>query len=524
MGQPRVVAALTSKISRSRKCRVTLFLHLRRAYQAVFFALFLFLVLVTSAGLIGGYPVEWFLAVNPLVAVSTALASGTLYETLAWAIALVALTLIFGRFFCGWICPMGTMHHFFGWVGKLRRIPDRVHLNRPRNAYRIKYYILIALLLMALFGSTQIGLLDPIAFSWRAFSTVVVPGVDNAFDGIYQGERHFHFSTFIAALFVAALSLNIFVPRLYCRMLCPLGALLGVLSRFSLFRLQRNPALCKNCNVCGADCQGAAEPFATMRASECMLCLNCVSKCPRGSITYGFLPSPDVVTDNLDLGRRRTVTAVLSGLFAVPFARASDGADPRARPERIRPPGALAEPQFLERCLKCGACMKVCPTGGLQPALHEAGLEGLWSPILVPRIGYCEQGCVLCGHVCPTGAIAKLTIKEKVGKPPEIEPVRTGSAFFDRGRCLAWAMDTPCIVCEEVCPSSPKAIYFKEVTVTARDGKAVTLKRPYVDLTYCTGCGVCEARCPVNDKAAVRVTSVGESRSRKNSILLTGKV
>ncbi|MFH0899972.1 MAG: 4Fe-4S dicluster domain-containing protein, partial [Pseudomonadota bacterium] len=175
-------------------------------------------------------------------------------------------------------------------------------------------------------------------------------------------------------------------------------------------------------------------------------------------------------------------------------------------------------------CVKCGACMKVCPTGGLQPALHEAGVEGLWSPILVPRIGCCEHSCTLCSRVCPTGAIRHLTLAEKVGSPPVPEPVRIGSAAFDRGRCLPWANDTDCIVCEEVCPTTPKAIYFKLETVTLRDGSTRTLKRPYVDLERCTGCGTCEARCPVFDRAAIRVSSVGESRSAKNRVILGDRI
>jgi ferredoxin len=202
--------------------------------------------------------------------------------------------------------------------------------------------------------------------------------------------------------------------------------------------------------------------------------------------------------------------------------RTSSAFEPRPSPAAIRPPGALAEAEFLERCVKCGACIKVCPTGGLQPALDEAGFEGLWSPVLVPRIGNCEQECVLCGQVCPTGAIRQLTLAEKIGQPPEVEPVRIGSAYFDKGRCLPWAYDRPCIVCEEVCPTSPKAIYFKLETVTLRDGSQRTLERPYVDLDLCTGCGTCEARCPVFDRAGVRVSSVGESRSPVNRLIVTG--
>jgi len=498
------------------------FLWLRRAYQTVFFGLFLYLVLVTTASLIGGHPVECFLGFNPLVAMSTALAAHSLTTALAWAIPLIVLTLVFGRFFCGWICPMGTLHHLLSWVGRPRRVLDRIATNLPRRAYHLPYFILVGMLVAAILGSNQIGLLDPIAFTWRAFATAVVPAADNAALGLYQGQRHFHFSTVIVALFLAALALNLFIPRLYCRLLCPLGALLGLLARFSLFRLQKDPSLCKDCNVCGADCQGAADPQGTLRVSECMLCLNCQVSCPRNGIRYQLLPSPDLTTDELHLGRRRTITAALSGLIAVPLMGASDGNEPRPHPKRIRPPGARPEGDFLERCIKCGACMKACPTGGLQPAWHEAGLEGLWTPILMPRIGYCEHDCVLCTQVCPTGAIVELVHEEKVGHPPDTEPTRIGTAFFDRGRCLPWGMDTPCIVCEEVCPTSPKAIYFKLETVTARGGEPRTLKRPYVDPEQCTGCGVCEKNCPVFDESAVRVTSVGETRDIKNRILLKG--
>jgi ferredoxin len=166
--------------------------------------------------------------------------------------------------------------------------------------------------------------------------------------------------------------------------------------------------------------------------------------------------------------------------------------------------------------------MKVCPTGALQPALYEAGLEGFWSPILIARIGYCEHSWTLCGQVCPTGAITHLKVADKVGDMPNKPPVRIGSAFFDKGRCLPWGYGTECIVCEEVCPTSPKAIYFKVETITARDGTQKTLKFPYVDLDHCTGCGICENRCPVVDRAGVRVSAANESRTPKSSMSLTG--
>ena len=500
-----------------------MFLWLRRAYQLIFFLLFMFLVFMTTARFIGGYPVHWFLGFDPLIAVSTALASHSLHHHLLWALPLIVLTMVFGRFFCGWMCPMGAMHQLIGWFARPRKKRARMHSNRVRPAQKIKYLILAAMLGMSALGSVQVGLLDPIASTWRGMTMTVFPGVTNhGILAVYQGERHFEWGVLVLLVFFGALALNLIFQRFFCRILCPLGAFLGVLSKRSLFRIRRDESACTSCGACGADCQGAADPAGNIRVSECMVCLNCTTSCPKDSIRYGLATSPDPNAAPVDVGRRRWVTAAVGGAAAVPLMRTSAAFEPRPSPKLIRPPGALAEAEFLERCVKCGACIKVCPTGGLQPALDEAGFEGLWSPVLVPRIGNCEQECVLCSQVCPTGAIRKIDITEKIGAPPEIEPVRIGSARFDKGRCLPWAYDRQCIVCEEVCPTSPKAIYFKLVTVILRDGSEETLKRPYIDLDLCTGCGTCESRCPVFDSAGVRVTSVGESRSTKNRLIISG--
>ncbi|MBN2575194.1 MAG: 4Fe-4S binding protein [Deltaproteobacteria bacterium] len=499
-----------------------MFSWLRRAYQAVFLAFFLFLVFVSTSQYIRGYDVQWFLELDPLVALTTTLASHALHHTLLWALPLIVLTLVFGRFFCSWICPMGTLHHMLGFLGRKRKVLDRVKQNAPRPSHKIKYAILAVMLGLAAAGSTQIGLLDPIASTWRGLSVSLLPAASNTAYGLYQGERHFQWGTFVTIYFLAALALNFVYPRFYCRVLCPLGALLGLLSKFALFRIAKEPGKCNDCEVCGADCQGAADPQGKVRATECMVCLNCIQGCKRGGLAYRFLPELRLSKTTTDLSRRKWITAGVAGVVSVPLARASDGVDPRPNPARIRPPGALEESEFLAKCLKCGACMKVCPTGGLQPALHEAGIEGLWTPILVPRIGYCEHSCTLCGQVCPTGAIAQLKLADKVGNMPDKPPVRIGSAFFDKGRCLPWGYNIECIVCEEVCPTSPKAIYFKLETVTDRNGQEKTLKFPHVDLDHCTGCGICETRCPVVDRAGIRVSAANESRTSRSSISLSG--
>jgi formate hydrogenlyase subunit 6/NADH:ubiquinone oxidoreductase subunit I len=153
--------------------------------------------------------------------------------------------------------------------------------------------------------------------------------------------------------------------------------------------------------------------------------------------------------------------------------------------------------------------MKVCITGGLQPTLFSAGFEGIWTPQLVSKIGYCEYNCTLCGQVCPTSAIRKLPLPEK-------QKTVIGLAFVDPSRCIPFAQGTPCIVCEEHCPTPKKAIVFAE-----RPGKGGrTVKVPVVVVELCIGCGVCEHKCPVTDLAGIRVTSIGESRNPRNRMSL----
>lgn len=154
--------------------------------------------------------------------------------------------------------------------------------------------------------------------------------------------------------------------------------------------------------------------------------------------------------------------------------------------------------------------MKVCPTNALQPVSNQAGPEGFWTPVLVPRIGYCEYYCSLCTQVCPTGAIKELKIREKT-------KVKIGSAWVDKNRCLPYALGRPCTVCEEKCPTSPKAIRMMETETPLPDGTMEYQQFPVVDLDLCIGCGICETKCPVSDEPAIYCTSLGESRSGNTS-------
>lgn len=217
----------------------------------------------------------------------------------------------------------------------------------------------------------------------------------------------------------------------------------------------------------------------------------------------------------LGLSRRTFLASGLAGLGGgLMFRVGAQGEGRSFNPALIRPPGAIAEEDFLSKCIRCGECMKVCPTNVIQPTLLEAGLEGLWTPVMKMKIGYCDYECTLCSQVCPTKAIRALTAEEK-------QQVKIGLAFFDKNRCLPYASARSCIVCEEHCPMPQKAIWLEEATVINARGEQVSLKQPHINPELCVGCGICENKCPMADHGAVYVTSVGETRNPKNQVLFS---
>jgi MauM/NapG family ferredoxin protein len=535
---------------------------LRTLSQIAFLLLFLFLLLRTdfraspstsSGDLRLTSPVSLFFQIDPLVAVSNALASRALYRGLLWSLVILIPTFVLGRFFCGWVCPMGTINHFFSSLkSETKRGKQLIDSNRYKPWQATKYYILIAVLVAALFGTALVGWFDPFSFLTRSLGLSILPALDyftnstlhivetGTFPSLQKiaghahsilnstilslKQSHFRQGLFLGLLFLSILALNYRVSRFFCRALCPLGALLGIVSRWSILGLQKYPVSCGNCNRCLLRCQGGDDPIGGVpwRKSECHLCLNCVGECPQHGLQFKFFPNSHTL-EAPSLKRRKVLTGLAAGVAVVPLLRAAPVFAAEKNEGRIRPPGALDESDFLARCIRCGECMKVCPNNALHPAFSEAGLEGLWTPVLVPRIGYCEPSCVLCSQACPTGAIWEITPQAKawaVGVSNDSKPIHIGTAFYDRGRCLPWAMATECIVCEEWCPTSPKAIYLQPAQVTDAKGQSKILKQPSVDPARCVGCGACEYACPLQDRPAVYVTSIGETRSTTNQILL----
>lgn len=498
----------------------------RRPVQVIALLGFLLFVALAARPASSG-PLRLLFQFDLLTSLSGSLATRSLVP--GWPLALLFLlaTLLLGRVWCGWFCPLGTL---------LDLLP--AHRARPwdktiGNVWRrAKWLLLTVILGGALLGSLTLLILDPLTLLTRSIAAALWPALNwlltglervlyavkplrpavVGFDGLTRGwllrlEPAAHAFNGLAALLLAAvLLLNAVRRRFWCRYLCPLGGLLALVSRVSWLRRVADGEECLECKRCSRHCPTSTidpERGYASDPAECIMCLECVPNCPPDRIHFRghWRPAPSMPYDP----SRRVVAAWLGGALAT-VALLRTGPTARQPHARWLPPPGSAEEGLLDTCIRCGACVQVCPTGGLQPSLGQAGLEGLWTPVLVPRLGYCDYACNACGQVCPTGAIPPLALAEK-------QQAVIGQASIDRNRCLAWNGDQPCIVCEEVCPVPEKAIWLEEAEVLMRDGTTQVLQLPHVERERCIGCGICEYRCPVAGLAAVQVwasTMIGE--------------
>lgn len=497
---------------------------LRPITQILFLGFFILLFFRISYPLVEDHTRNFFFNLNPLVLLGMILSGSLIVTGLLLSVVTVVLTALFGRVFCGWICPLGTVFDISS-----KAIPARkTQISYGNGSFKnIKYFILIFFVTGSILGLTLVLFLDPIVFLFRVLTLNVLPAIILTANWMLDLIRPaaaglgftrlsvlswpqpvFDFAFFSLILFVAALGLLYIERRFWCRNLCPLGALLSLLGRFSI-RGRKVSDACIECAKCVEVCpmNAISGDFRKTSAHECIQCERCASVCPTRAIRFS-VHAPHEQRYVYSPSRRGILLAAACGIAAASAAGAS--VTRLVTPQkRLRPPGSIVENDFLDACLRCGECMKACPTHGLQPAVTQAGFEGFFTPVLVPRTGGCEENCNNCGRICPTGAIRNLPLEEK-------QYAVIGNATIERNRCIAWEQGKLCLICDEICPYD--AVEFRMVT-----DEFGTIQRPFVIEDKCVGCGQCENACPVSGKAAIFVTPIGEMR-RNTGSYITEKV
>jgi ferredoxin len=503
-----------------------------------------------------------FVQFDPLASAVLTLAARKFLPDMIPGLIVITSAFFFGRFVCGHICPMGTTVDIMGTVLRKNFKPWTKKI--PDGLYRLKYILLAFVAGAALIKINLFFWLSPLPLVSRFYTILIQPfttllgnkslfWAQPALSMINAGQleylqitvRRFDGIYFILFFFALIFSLELIRPRFWCRYICPAGALLGICSKMTFWR--RRVHKCNKCGVCAKKCSTGAivtdgKDIANNEVnfsappqksgehtaySECITCRKCVDICNINGVTFAFLGKKQPSVQGILPARRTFMIAAGggAGFAALEFLDlrtiTSDGKEGTVYPETfVRPPGALPEKEFLSRCLRCGLCMRVCPTNGLQPAtiMNGSNFGSMFSPVLVSRRGPCEPDCNLCGVVCPSQAIRGLPLKEK-------RWAKIGTSVVIPGRCLAWNNSKSCVVCQEVCPYGAVKIVPME-TASAMSAAAYFLDSKYpvpvVTAEKCFGCGYCEKHCPASAPAIITVP-LNPLRISEKDYEVTGK-
>jgi ferredoxin len=433
--------------------------------------------------------------------------------------ALVAITLLFGRVYCSSICPMGIFQDIVSYLPKRvsKRKKRRYKFSKPRTWLR--YSILAIATVASLLGVTLFtGIIDPYSAYGRIavnlFRPVYLAG-NNLLENVFTRFDNYTFykkDIFVSsatALVVAALTLLIIgwlawrYGRTYCNTICPAGSGLGILSRFSLFKVRINTQSCNGCGACERKCKASCIDSRNhaIDHSRCVACFDCLGACKTNSLKYALrlkkkrrsAPADDATVNT---HRRQfflataTTVASASSLFAQQKIDALSG-DVKPQYKRqipIAPPGAGSHEHLQSHCTSCHLCISKCPTNVLKPAFMEYGLAGIMQPMMSFDKGYCNYDCTVCSSVCPNNALEKLTVEEK-------HLTQMGRVHFSPDICVVPTKGHNCGACAEHCPTQAVTM------IPYRDGLTI----PHINPEICIGCGGCEFICPVRPHRAIFV-------------------
>ena len=434
-------------------------------------------------------------------------------------IALILLTVLFGRVYCSVICPLGVMQDIFAWFGKKQK-KNRYTYSPAKNWLRYGMLGVFIVAMVAGFGGLA-ALIAPYSAYGRIVSNLLAPVWQWANNGLaYLAERADSYAFYeteiwiksMPVLIVAAVTLVVLIVlawrggRTYCNTICPVGTVLGFISRFSLLKHVIDTDKCVNCNLCSKNCKSSCINIKDHKIdySRCVACMDCIGKCNKGAIKYAWAPGccsakKDKCEKDVDSSRRAFIsaTAVLATTAAIKAQEKKvDGGlaviEDKAIPNRktpIVPPGALSARNFAQHCTACQLCVSACPNGVLRPSTD---LEKFMQPEMSYERGYCRPECTNCSEVCPTGAIKLITKEDK-------SSTQIGHAVWRKKNCIPHRDGVQCGNCARHCPTG--AIQM----IPSVEGDPHSLRYPAVNVERCIGCGACENLCPTRPFSAIHV-------------------
>lgn len=434
-------------------------------------------------------------------------------------IGLILLTLLFGRIYCSVICPLGVYQDIIAWIAKKKKT------NRYTFSPAISWlrYATLILFVVAIFpGITSIyTILEPYSAYGRIASSIFAPIYQWGNNLLaYVAERTDSYAFYstdvwlksILTLAIAAITLIIVSVlawrggRTYCNTVCPVGTLLGAISKFSLFRPVIDTTSCNSCGLCARNCKASCidSKNHAIDYSRCVACMDCIDTCHKESIKYTsvFNKKQTIVAtaENTTNTNRRNFLTIGAGFALSSALKAQeikvDGGladiEDKKIPHRdtpIVPPGALSINNISKNCTSCQLCISACPNQVLRPS---NSLTKFMQPEMSFERGYCRPECVKCSEVCPTSAIKPITKADK-------SAIQIGHAVWIKDNCIVLRDKVSCNNCQRHCPTN--AIQM----VTMNENEPNTLKIPIVDVERCIGCGACENLCPARPFSAIYI-------------------